>query len=207
MSKKDGGASQIAAQDRADEAARQARIRQGTTNVNSTFDNQFTDDYYGKQRQNYIDYASPQLEDQYGNAQKQLTFALDRGGNLDSSARADLEGQLQKKYDLNKQQIADQGLSYQNQAKNSVEDARAQLISMLNSTGDATGAANQALARASALSTPPQYSALSNLFSDFTGALGTQAALEKANYYSGGQVGPRYNTGLFAPNSGAVSVT
>lgn len=206
MAKKDGGSGLIANQERADEVARQQRIQAGTDNINSMFDGQFNDDFFNKQRQNYIDYASPQLEDQYGQAQKQLVYSLARNGNLDSSARADLEGQLQKKYDLNKQQIADQGVAYGNQSRNSVEDARSQLIGMLNSTGDASGAVNSAISRAQSLSQPPSYSTLSNLFTDFTSALGTQAALERADAYSGGMVKPAINTGLFAPSAGAVQV-
>lgn len=164
----------------------------------------FGDDYFNKLRQNYIDYATPQLEKQYGDASKELTFALARGGNLDSSVRGDKAGELQQLYDLNKQQVADQALSYEGEARNSVEDARSNLIATLNATGDAQGAASSAIARASALSKPAAYSPLSQLFADFTAGLGTQAALERANYYGGGQA-PRYSTGLFTPKN-AVSV-
>ena len=166
----------------------------------------FGDEFFNKQRQNYINYATPQLEDQKGEASKQLTFALSRSGLLNSSARAQKEGDLQKTYDLNKQKIADDALSYETQARNNVEDARSNLIATLNATGDAEGAAQSAIHRAAALSQPAAYSPLSNLFADFTSALGTQAALEKANYYSGGQTGIRYNTGIFAPKN-AVKVT
>ncbi|MDM9629771.1 hypothetical protein QTL95_28205 [Rhizobium sp. S152] len=203
------GGSNEAAQARADEAARQAKIRSGTTKVNSIFDGQFTPDYFDKQQQNFLDYASPQLEDQFGNASKELTFALTRAGLLDSSARAEKEADLQKTYDLNKQQIADQALSYKTQAQNNVEDARSNLISTLNATGDAEGAASSALTRASALSQPAAYSPLADLFTQFTAGLGTQAALEKANAYAGSGVGNsqigRYGTGLFG-TKGAVQI-
>lgn len=200
------GGSKEAKMARVDEQQRQAKIREGTTKVNSIFDGQFNDDYYNKQRDSYINYANPQLEKQYGDAQKELTFALTRGGNLDSSARADKEAELQQQYDLNKQKVADDALAYGTKAKTSVEDARGNLISMLNATGDAEGAANSAISRASALSQPAAYSPLTQLFADFTSGLGTQAALEKANYYSGGQTGAKYSTGLFAPSSNAVVV-
>lgn len=205
MGKKGGG--NEAKQARADEQARQDKIRGGTTRVNSIFDSQFTPDYFDAQRQNFIDYANPQLEDQRGKASKELTFALTRAGLLDSSSRASKEAELQKTYDLNKQQIADQALSYKTQAQNNVEDARANLIATLNSTGDAEGAANSAITRASALSKPAAYSPLADLFANFTSTLGTQAALEKANYYSGGQTGVKYPTGLFAPKGNAVVVS
>lgn len=162
--------------------------------------------FFDNIRNNFTNYASPQLEQQYGDAQKQLTFSLARNGTLDSSVRGAKAGELQQKYDLNKQQIADQALSHETQARTSVEDARANLIASLNATGDAQGAANAALARSTALSQPQAYNPMTNLFADFTSGLGTQAALERANYYSGGQTGARYNTGIFAPNNNAVTV-
>jgi len=204
MGGKGGGGEAAAA--RADEAARQAQIRQGTTRINDIFNNQFTDDFFKGRQQAYLDYASPQVADQYGDAQKELTFALTRSGLLDSSVRGQQAAELQKRHDLLMQQVADNALASANQDRNAVEDARANLIATLNATGDATGVANQALTRASVLSKPQAYSPLTNLFADFTGALGTQAQLERANALSGGMVPVRYNTGLFAPNSGSVVV-
>ena len=164
----------------------------------------FGDDFYSGRRQAYMDYATPQLEDQYGKAQKELVFSLDRSGNLDSTARAEKMSELQRLYDIQKQQVADKALSFENQARNSVEDARANLISMLNVTGDAEGAASAALARSEALTAPTEYSPLSQLFVDFTNGLGVQAAQERS--YAAGGPTPRYNTGLFG-NAGRVTVS
>lgn len=164
----------------------------------------FNDDFFNRQRQNYIDYASPQLDQQYGDANKQLTFALSRSGLLDSSVRGEKAGDLQRAYDLNKQKIADDALSYETQSRNAVEDARANLISMLNATGDAEGAANAALARSQALSQAPSYSPLTSLFADFTSGLGAQAAAERS--YAAGGPRPAMVTGLFGTPSAAVQV-
>lgn len=168
---------------------------------------QFNDEFFNKRQQAYLDYATPQLDDQYADAQKALAFSLARSGNSDSSVRAEKLGELQKLYDTNKQQVADQARAYSNQSRTAVEDARTNLIQTLNATGDAQGAANSALARASALASPDAYSPLGQLFSTFTSALGQQAALERASAYSGGAVKPRYNTGLFGGNPNAVSVS
>jgi hypothetical protein len=205
MGGKSGGGEAAAA--RADEQARQEQVRGGTTRINEIFGSQFNDDFYTGRKKAFLDYANPQLEDQYGDAQKELTFALARGGNLDSSVRAQKSGDLQTKYSLNKQLVSDQAIASETDARTAVEDSRANLIATLNATGDATGTANQALTRSAVLSKPAAFSPLTNLFADFTGTLGTQAALERANAYSGGQTGARYSTGLFAPNSGSVKVT
>jgi hypothetical protein len=201
MGSKGGGGEAAAA--REDEAKRQRSIRQGTSRVNDIF-GQFDDEFFNGRRDAYTAYATPQLEDQYGDAQKELTFALTRAGLLDSSVRGQKAGELQQRNDLLAQQIGDQALASANADRNAVEDARANLIATLNATGDATGVANQALTRASVLSKPQAYNPLTNLFADFTYGLGTQAALERANAYSGGATGVRYDTGLFGPNAGAV---
>lgn len=203
-SSKTGGAE--AKQARADEQARQEKIRTGTGRINNIFDTQFTDGFFNDRRQKYLDYAKPQVDSQYKDTSRDLVYALDRGGLLDSSVRADKVAQLQKQYDLKSQEVADKALSSANTAKSQVEDARAGLITTLNSTGDAEGAANSAITRAQALSKPDAYSPLGQLFTDFTGALSTQAAIEKANALSGGATGGRYNTGLFGPSGSAVSV-
>lgn len=192
--------------DRNIEAQRQAAIRSGTTQIDNTFNSQFTDDFYKNRQQSYLDYANPQLEDQYAKARQDLTFSLARSGNLDSSTRSAKDAELTQKYNLNKQGIADQGLAYGNQARGSVEDARASLIASLNASGDASGAASQAIARSQALSAAPAYSPLGQLFSDFTSTLGTQAAQEKAAAMSGGKYTSPYDTGLFS-NAKAIQIS
>ena len=168
--------------------------------------NGFNDQFFNGRRQAYIDYAQPQLDTQYNDARRQLTYALARSGTLDSSERARQEGVLQREYDVQRQNIADQGLSYSTQARTAVEDARANLIATLNATGDTEGATNAAIARAQTLSQPAAFSPLGQLFANFTNALGTQAAMERASALSGGAYTPRYNTGLFG-TSRSVRVT
>lgn len=197
----------------ADDRARQFQeaLKNGTLYSGVSNTSGFGDDFFAGRRQAYLDYASPQLEDQYGKAQKELAFALSRANLLDSSVRGDKVAELQQKYDLNKQQIADQALASETDARNAVESGRADLISMLNATGDAQGAVNSAMSRAAALSQPAAFSPLTSLFADFTSGLGQQAALEKANAFAGSGAGQaqigRYNTGLFGSNPNAVRVT
>jgi hypothetical protein len=167
----DGGAGAA----RAEEQARQQRIREGTSSINSTFDSQFGDEFFGKRQQAYLDYASPQLNTQYDDAKKQLLFSLDRSGMTNSSVRAAKEAELQQLYDTNRRSVADQALTYNTQARNNIEGARADLINTLNATGDAQGATQSAISRATALSQPDAYSPLGQMFLAFTGGLGQQA--------------------------------
>lgn len=166
----------------------------------------FNDDFFKGRRDAYTAYANPQLQDQYGDAQKQLTFSLARSGNLDSSARAQQEAKLADLYSQRSREIGDQALQQETSARNAVEDARGNLITTLNATGDAEGAANSAIARASALSQQPAFDPIGNLFVDFTSTLGQQAAQERAEAISGGAYKSPYNTGLFGVKN-AVKVS
>lgn len=191
---------------RADEQARQARIRQGTARIDNIF-GQFDDDFYGGRRQSYLDYATPQLMDQYADAQKQLAYALDRAGTTDSSIRADREAELTKLFETNQRAVNDEALNFEQKARSNVEGARGNLITTLNSTADADAAAKQARSQAASLTQPDTYSPLAQLFANFTGALGNQARLEQAQALSGGIIRPTVDTGLFGTNRRAVQVT
>ncbi len=194
---------------RKEEEARQGRIREGTTSINTKFDTEFDQSFFDRLRDSYVGYARPQLDEQFGDAREKLTYALARNGTLDSSMRTNQNADVQREYDRNLQDITDKGREYETTARTGVENARSDLISMLQVTGDAQGAANAALSRAKTLSQPPAYSPLGQLFTDFTSGLSQQAAFERAEALSGMPRGSvaRYNTGLFTPNRGAVTVT
>ena len=196
-------ASREAERAREQEEARQAEIRRGRQNIDQTF-SQFDDNFFAGQRQAFKDFALPQLDQQFGDASKELSFDLARSGLLNSSVRGEQGGRLQRLYDQNMQQVTNEALSREQQQRTSIEDARANLLSMLQTTGDAQGATNQALSRAAVLSQPQPFSPMGQLFQDFTAGLGTQAAMERAGSVSGGRFQPRYDTGLFGAPSNAV---
>lgn len=201
-------ASREARRARQEEEARQARVREGTANINQTFDGQFNNQYFAGIGDAFLDYANPQLAQQHQDANKQMVYDLARGGNLDSSTRATKGARLQETYTLGQQQLADQALSEQNKARNAVEDARAALISQVNATGDATGATNAARARAAALSQPAgSFSTIGDMFSQFTSQLGQRYAQERAYAASGGASQAGYTPITYGPRSGSVRVT
>lgn len=200
-------ASRQAEQQRADEEARQARIRDGMTRVEDIYDTNFDDSYFTGIRDGYLDYANPQLDQQFGDAREGLTFALSRAGLLDSSVRGEKAADLQREYDTSLTDIRNQAVDYESQARSRVEDSRSDVVRTLQATGDADAAVNSALARSEALATPPAYTPLGQLFTDGTAALSAQLALERAEA-AGSQYGPRFNTGLgtrlFGASPGAV---
>lgn len=170
-----GGASsanKIAKQQRADEVAREARIKSGMGQIATAFA-PFNDDYYAKQQQNYVDYAEPQLDTQLANQRKNLIYALARTGNLDSSAANKESNDLTQAGDQQKIAIQNQGLDYANTDRQNVENARSDIVSQLNATGDDTAAAQAAVRQAQNLGMPQGYSALGNMFADFANQVAT----------------------------------
>lgn len=192
----DGGAAE---RQRQEEEARQARIREGKAAIESQFAG-FDDDFYDTRRTSYLDYANPQLEDQFKDATRDLTLALARSGLLNSSAKARRFGDLKKQYDTQSRAIADKATQYENQSRNAVGAAKSDLLTQNQSLADPTLAAANAQNRAENLTKLPTFSPLGMLFAGITDGIATQASLEARNKN-------RYNlSGLFNAGSSARNV-
>lgn len=156
----DGGA---AARARADEEARQARVKAGMSSINETF-SQFDDSFYNKRANEFSNWATPEAARQYKDANRDLIFNLARSGNLASSERARQMGIVDRERDMAAMKIADKGREYANQARQQVEQNRTDLINQTMASGDDTLAANQARQRVGMLSTSPAFEGLGSLF-------------------------------------------
>lgn len=174
-----GGGDGGAAQARADEAARQARIKQGVEEIDKSFAG-FDKGFYDNRARAYTNFANPQLADQYAGTQRNLTYNLARQGLTASSEASRNAGELQRQYNDARAQIAAKGLDAANDARNNVEQNRSELISQLYATSDPAQAASAALNRASVLSQQQSFSPLGQLFANTTGLLGNAAI---AGYY------------------------
>lgn len=177
-----GGGDGGAAQARADEEARQARIKIGISNVDKSFE-KFDDNYYKKRGQAYQDYANPQLNKQYQQLSNNLAFSLARSGNTDSSEAARQGGVLEADNTFGRQQIIDQSIAEQQKARQLVEENRNSLINQLNATSNPALAAAGSERQAAALAMQPTFSPIGNLFNNTTAVLGNAY---QAGAYSGG---------------------
>lgn len=83
---------------RQDEEARKARIQTGTANIDTAFGN-FNDGFYDGFRDNYMSLYQPELDQQFGNAKDDLTFAFARSGTLKSSMAGKKLADLLQAYD------------------------------------------------------------------------------------------------------------
>lgn len=182
----DGGAAQR-------EAQRQAKITKGLNQINTIFGG-FDDDFYNQRGQAYVDYAAPQLEDQYADAVEQLTFSLARNNRLDSSTAADKRADLLEDYNLQKLALQDRGQDYSNRARSNVESSRSDLVSLNSNLANPNQIAAEAQSRLAALQAADSFEPLAPLFVNIGEGLGTQADVERR-----GQA--RYNTGLFTPSA------
>lgn len=182
----DGGA----AERRRQEEERQGRIREGRDKIDTTFA-QFDQPFYDQRRQSYIDYATPQLDDQFKDASRDLLLALTRSGLQNSSARARRFGDLQKQYDQHARSVGNTALDFENRARSSIGSAKNDLYSQNQNLADPSMVAQSAMSRANNLTQLPAYDPLVGLFEGITAGIATQADLERRGK-------ARMNTGLFS---------
>ena len=176
---------------RADEEARKKRIKEGMTKLDEQFA-QFNDDFYGDRKSAYLDYYSPQIEDQYGDAKDALTFAFGRSGTLNSTMAADQFGKLLKDYEVQKGALASQADADVTNFKTRIAGEKSSLAAQLNATGDADRVSNEALGRAQVLfNERPAYNPLGDIFTGIGNGIGNYAAWNRENqiynqYFGGG---------------------
>lgn len=177
-----GGGDGGAAQARADEMARQARIKTGVGNINQKFE-KFDDGFFKGRGQAYTNFATPQVNDQYKQVSDQLAFSLARTGLDQSSEKARQGGVLMRDNALARQTLAEGATTEATKARQAVEDQRNSLISQVNMTADPEMAAQNALRSAGIMEQQQAFNPVANLFANTTGMLG---AAQNAGYYSGG---------------------
>jgi hypothetical protein len=150
----------------------------------------FDDAFFDKRRQDYVDYATPTLDRQAGDAREQMIYALSRTGNLDSSAAIDKASDLTRDTDEARLAIENQGLDLANTARTNVENVRSNLVSELNATGDSAAAAQGALRNAQNLNMPQGFSPLGQMFQAFASGIsniGSNAANDYKGFLGGGK--------------------
>lgn len=175
------------------EEKRKADILAGTARIDENF-NRFDDNFYGQRRQAYLDYATPQLDQQLAEARKQLTFALGGAGQLRSSAATDRLGRLMQDYELQRAGLVSEADNQAQQLRTQVANSRNTLIDQLNASADPDAAYNNSLARASLIqSTPNSFSPLGQLIGNAAAGVG--------QYIQGGQDKRLIETLAVRPNS------
>jgi hypothetical protein len=181
-----GGGDGGAAEARRQEEERQARIRQGMSNIDSSF-SPFNDQYYAGKSKAYSDYYLPQLKQQFDDANAALRLQLSASGLGSSSAGAYGAARLAKEYADRQADIAAKAGDYSGQARQQVQDMRNALVSQLNATSDAGAAAQAAQSQAYAsMNRPNSFEPLGTAFTQLANLYKNDTSMANA---SGGQYG------------------
>lgn len=183
------------------EAERQARIQQGQQGIDQAFSS-FNDDFYGGYQNQYLDYYTPQIDDQYSDAVKRLTLQLAQTGNLTGSVGANQLADLQKYYDTQKTSITNQALSATNDLRGTIDERKSRLYADNRASADPGSATAAAASAVQALQPAPPSSPLANVFGDFFSNVGNVAALNNARRYRQGAGVSTYG----GTNQGSVDV-
>ena len=194
----------LAEQQRAEEAARQARIQQGIQAINNEF-SRFNDDFYKSKSQNYLSYYQPQIERQYGQAKDNTLFQLARQGLNNSSAAAQVYGDLATDYGNQQQAVQSRANDYQQNVRAQVEQQRNSLVNQVTATANpqaAASAATNAVGNLQMIEPTGGYSPLAGLFNTFAGALGS--GIQGYQYQNPGILGGVNKTPSAGGNSAKV---
>lgn len=183
---------------RAEEEARQKRIRDSRASIDTIFDT-YDEDFYDRQRNAYLNYATPQVEDQFGDAMRELTFALSRSGKLDSALAARREAKAQKMKDQAMINVNKQGDDLVYTMKGNMEKARGDLYDQASSLADVDAARTLAISNFDTTSKPPIYNPVTDLFVKVTEGMATQADLERRQK-------SRNDSGLFTTSDSSKTV-
>lgn len=190
---------QQAAEARTDANTKAAALTTGKANIDQAFSG-FDDNYFNGISQKYMDYAQPQLDDQYAQSKKNITYALARNGTTNSSIAGDEFGQLSKQYATNQTGISGTASDYASKARADVQSNKTDVTNQLFSSNDADAANTAALSAAKSLAVPTSFSPLGQLFTNVS-AVAAQNKLASTGYpssaggaqlFSGGSTSPSY---------------
>jgi len=167
----------------------------------------FNDDYFKSIADSYQAYQAPLFEEQVTKARRALPM---RFSSTDNSDYQRALGELETDISRQSTDLSQKGLDFANERRAEVERNRSDLISMANSGTNATALATMAANRSAALSKPPTFSPIADLFSKYTAMGANYAVANAAN--SGGNTqatNPMANSitsMLFGPSKSASKV-
>lgn len=166
-----------------DEAVAGGNLFTGTSDVSG-----YGPDFYQKAYDAQLGYALPEVDRQFKEAQRNLTFALARQGLSSSSQASNLQSDLEHERQLAIQGEQDKANQVRAQQQSAVETERGELTRLLQSTGDVESTMNMANSRKSMLEAAPSLATVGPLFQNTTGALAdmiVSPALRESRYGSG----------------------
>jgi hypothetical protein len=176
------------------------RINKGEKRIDKIF-GKFDKGFYKTYQNKYVNFYQPEIDDQFGDAQDELTYALARAGTLKSSIAGGKQADLRSAYKTQQAVTLSQAQDATSALRGNINNEKSGLISLLNATGDANRASNEALSRSQQLfREAPAYDPLGDIFAGVASGVGS--------YYAGQQERDAYDAyfGGRAPSSGSSRV-
>lgn len=150
----------------------------------------FQPSFFDKRAQAYVDYAMPQLAQQYKTTRDATTFNLANRGLSDSSVSGQEYSNVDRQLALAKQGVVDTAHGQAQDLLKQVENSRQNAIQTLYNTGSPSQAANSAIGDYYNLQQPSIYGPLANSFSNIVRDYQTNQIL---NNFRGTNYNSAYN--------------
>jgi len=160
-----------------EEKKRQAKVDAGLAAIEEVF-SQYDQDFYDETSDAYLDYYTPQLEDQYKDGLRELQFALARGGRFNSSTEVDKKGGAAEDLEFQRQELMGNATKAADQTEQSVLDAKERMIKLNEVNANPDLAASLSASQAGVLNQPPKYDPLVDVFADITEGLAKREEIE-----------------------------
>jgi hypothetical protein len=160
-------------------ASAQAQAQSNLTNQSDQLITQafsgFNPQYYQGIQNSYMNYALPQLQQQYQTANNQLGYKLAGQGITNGSAAQQAQNALGQSMNQNETQLGNQAVQAGQTQQQAVQGQENNLFSQAQTASDPGALAQQAIGEAGSISTPSVFAPLGQLFTTFgTDWLGNQ---------------------------------
>ena len=156
----DGGAKKI-------EKARQASVTQGQQEIDQQFSG-FDPAFYDQAATDYQAAATPGMLADFQQTRNNLTYALSRGANQNSSVAIQRNNSLGRQLADNESQITNNAQGYANDLRGRVSTQKGQLTNQLLAGANPEQIQSQATAATSQIRAPSPIQPLGNLFADWS---------------------------------------
>lgn len=196
-----------AAKAAADAAGKRAAMADGLGQINSQFSG-FDDTYYQGLQDNYLNYATPQIEQSQQRAQTGLRSALANKGKLFSSTDAAQQGEMATTYGGIFRDAQTKSLDYANQQRNQVQSAKQNSIAQMYGSESPEVGLQSASGAVNSLQTGPAFEPISSLLGQAAryASMDYQNALYSPNNQSYGAFSPMFNNNRQSSGGGGNQV-
>ena len=169
---------QQAEEARRQEEERQQRIAQGASIIDQAFAG-YDDDFFSDRYKSYVDFATPQREDNIEQGARLVAAALARQGITESSVASEKKEELAEANAAMGREIASNALRYENMARANINEAKQRLLEQNAALAD-PGVANRLSATAAANAAAlPTFDNITNAAANIAQGLASQADLER----------------------------